>query len=568
MFTNKGYTVSQDNKYISMKQIVFSAIEVSKDSKVPVLFLSNPGAGKSTLVKLWADRNGYKVTSLIGSQHSSEEVLGYMINDGGKLRTATPDWYDEIIERDSGIADETTGQKVRYPTVLFIDEISTAPEIVQGAMLQLIFDRKCAGRHYLPDSTLIVSAANYQGNLPSNMTLLSPIVNRFMVVNLRFGSTDRLLDQFLVNDLGVVKDQGLTDNDVLFEKDSEMVNKLVGSKDDFLKMRRLVREMLKNKLGTLVDVYRNVDGNRLEKKNHIGACDNQELMGVYDSTSVNGGDVCNFISGRTVSYLAKVMDELVQYKTSSTVTRSSYVAFVKLLTDGLIGSAFCKITEAKVASRYKKDAAGIVVEIVSQVKDIVANGHKLATEAPKEGITGQAGSLDELLDKVDMAITEFERSDGGQKLIDVMNDIDRVFPYKSSPNNNYYGIGTQLMNDLDKFKALVIKLHRVLAVLMPGEEIRMTINQFLNRYRTLHINSGDNIEGLLNGITDSIAVTELKDGTRAVIRVREGNKLYLYDSLRNIPVRIAHSKIDVVFIVTRNGGAWVALDRAKAPYFR
>ena len=83
-----------------LRDLMLTGFELSRRSKVPMLYLGNPGMGKTTVVNLWARRNGYHVESLIGSAFDRSEILGYMVNDGGEwLRTKDPEWFHSIVSR-------------------------------------------------------------------------------------------------------------------------------------------------------------------------------------------------------------------------------------------------------------------------------------------------------------------------------------------------------------------------------------------------------------------------------------------------------------------------------------
>src|SRR5574344_2553425 len=124
------------------RDLMITAIEVSKASKVPMLFLANPGFGKTTVINEYAAKNGYHVESLIGSSFDRAEVLGYMVNRGGDcLEVLEPQWFHEIMEQ----------EKNKIPSILFIDEISTAPNDVQGSLYRLIFERTIGNGKKLPD---------------------------------------------------------------------------------------------------------------------------------------------------------------------------------------------------------------------------------------------------------------------------------------------------------------------------------------------------------------------------------------------------------------------------------
>ncbi len=159
---------------------IFCALKIAEKSGVPVLFLSNPGAGKSSTVNLFAKVRGYEVVLLRGNSTTAEEVTGYDVapkdvSYDHKMAAVPlrPSWFEEVIRN------HNEGKK----TLLFLDEITTANEFVQAALLHLIFERMVKTEK-IPDDTLIVSAGNYAQNLSNTMTLLPPVMNRFMLFNI------------------------------------------------------------------------------------------------------------------------------------------------------------------------------------------------------------------------------------------------------------------------------------------------------------------------------------------------------------------------------------------------
>lgn len=156
---------------------IFTALKVSEFSKVPVLIMSNPGIGKSTTVELFAEVRGYHLQLLRGNSTTESEVLGYDVADTSEGSKTTkhmrPSWYTNILEK----------KEAGIPTLLFLDEITTANDWVQSALLHLIFERM-VGDEKLPEDTLIVSAGNYSQNLSNNMNMLPPLMNRFMIFNI------------------------------------------------------------------------------------------------------------------------------------------------------------------------------------------------------------------------------------------------------------------------------------------------------------------------------------------------------------------------------------------------
>lgn len=168
----------------SIDMTIFMSIKVSEisakvlKSPIQTLLLSGPGMGKSTAVQLYAEINGYELVMLRGNSSDPETIQGFDVapTDTTKEHSTKhlrPTWFQTVLDN------EAAGKK----TLLFLDEISTANEYVQSALLQLILERKC-NAEYLPKDVLIVSAANYSNNLSNTMIMLPPLLNRFMIVNI------------------------------------------------------------------------------------------------------------------------------------------------------------------------------------------------------------------------------------------------------------------------------------------------------------------------------------------------------------------------------------------------
>jgi hypothetical protein len=256
-----------------IRDLIFTALSLTEYTKVPVLFLGSPGVAKTTGVRLWAETFGYKVTTLIGTQRVAEEILGYMVNDTTERRliTYTPDWFDEIAEN----------KKAGFKTLLFVDELSQAPDNVQGAMLQLIFDRRVGGRdNYLPDDTVVVAAANYKGNIPPQCSIQAPTLNRFAIINVNPVDGIGLIDEFLQTE------------------DARRANIPVFQRIEISDtISNTVRDELKSVLTQLVSTYV-----RQDEKTVVLDFNNTQFNEMFD----RDGPIYNFISGRTISYLYRM----------------------------------------------------------------------------------------------------------------------------------------------------------------------------------------------------------------------------------------------------------------------
>jgi hypothetical protein len=289
---------SRNPNYI--RDLVFISLALAEKTKIPVLFLGNPGIAKTSGVRLWSEINKYKVTTLIGTQRVAEEILGYMVNDTNerKLITYTPDWYDEIIEN----------QKAGFKTLLFVDELSQAPDNVQGAMLQLIFDRRVGGRaNYLPEDTLVVSAANYKGNIPPQCGIQAPTLNRFAIINIEPQDGIGLVNEFLQSE-----------EERIANIPSFTYCEITPTISDS------ITRNLKGAFTSLIGLYSKAD-----EQDTILDFKNQNFSEMFDRP----GHVYNFISGRTISYLRRMMEGMVHLG----IVRKEYKPVVTNIFLGLAG---------------------------------------------------------------------------------------------------------------------------------------------------------------------------------------------------------------------------------------
>jgi hypothetical protein len=73
--------------------------------------------------------------------------------------------------------------------VLFLDELAQAPPLVQAACLQLTLDRK-VGEYLLPEGWSVVAASNRQEDRAGAHRLISPLLNRFVHLDLEVSHDD------------------------------------------------------------------------------------------------------------------------------------------------------------------------------------------------------------------------------------------------------------------------------------------------------------------------------------------------------------------------------------------
>lgn len=155
------------------------ADELEKQGKnIPILLLSHPGYTKTTTVKMYKSAFDYNLVNFIPARYTSDDVVGFeSVTEESKKNSTTkrlkPSWLVEL---------ENLAKNGKR-NILFIDELSTTPPFIQGPLLDLIFN-KTLGEYSLPDNTIIIAGANYADDLDDSVTLLSPMLNRFMIVNI------------------------------------------------------------------------------------------------------------------------------------------------------------------------------------------------------------------------------------------------------------------------------------------------------------------------------------------------------------------------------------------------
>lgn len=165
------------NEIIAKSIIVSDSLD-KMGVHIPILLLSQPGYTKTTTVGMLAKVLDYNFFTLIPSQYSYDDILG--------LETTSPESLKEnstFRVMPSWLRNLNKLAKNNKRNLLFIDEITTCNSLIQGPLLNLVFS-KSLGEYSLPSNTLIVASGNYSIDLDDSFSLLSPMVNRFMLVNL------------------------------------------------------------------------------------------------------------------------------------------------------------------------------------------------------------------------------------------------------------------------------------------------------------------------------------------------------------------------------------------------
>lgn len=143
-----------------------TVIDACGMAKVPALLLSRPGKGKSSLIRGLAAAQTIPCEVVLGSQYEPAEIGGlpYLDPNGSGVQREAPAWAKRLVETGAGI--------------VFLDELTTVPESVQGPMLTVVLDR-VVGDLKLPDDVRVVAGANPPDVAAGGYDLAPPMANRF-----------------------------------------------------------------------------------------------------------------------------------------------------------------------------------------------------------------------------------------------------------------------------------------------------------------------------------------------------------------------------------------------------
>lgn len=144
------------------------SLALAVQARIPTIVWGAPGIGKTSAIYSIADGLGLHAECIIASLREPSDFAGLPIVAGQRVVLAPPAWAERIVARH-----EEGGA-----SILFFDEISTAPPATQAALLRVVLERQ-VGDLKLPDDTAIVAAANPAEMAAGGWDLSAPLANRF-----------------------------------------------------------------------------------------------------------------------------------------------------------------------------------------------------------------------------------------------------------------------------------------------------------------------------------------------------------------------------------------------------
>ena len=138
----------------------------------PVYLWGPPGSGKSSVVRRVAETLGLQLTDVRATLLDPVDLRGLPRLDGDRAGWCPPVFLPRAGEG-----------------LLFLDELAQAPPLVQAACLQLTLDRR-VGEYELPPGWGVVAASNRAEDRAGAHRLISPLLNRFVHLDLEVASDD------------------------------------------------------------------------------------------------------------------------------------------------------------------------------------------------------------------------------------------------------------------------------------------------------------------------------------------------------------------------------------------
>lgn len=145
------------------------ALGVAIAARVPVILWGAPGQGKTSVINDLARGTGCHLETILASIREPSDFAGLPVIIGDQACLVAPNWAKRIAD-----VSASGGQ-----SIVFFDEITTAPPSSQAALLRVSLDR-VVGDLYLGDRVSVVAAANPPEIAANGWDLAAPMANRFV----------------------------------------------------------------------------------------------------------------------------------------------------------------------------------------------------------------------------------------------------------------------------------------------------------------------------------------------------------------------------------------------------
>lgn len=138
----------------------------------PIYLWGSPGIGKSSVVKQAAESLELQLIDIRATLLDPVDLRGLPRVTRDRAEWCPPEFLPRHGEG-----------------VLFLDELAQAPPLVQAACLQLVLDRRI-GEYTLPEGWSVLAASNRAEDRAGTHRLISPLLNRFVHLDLEVSAED------------------------------------------------------------------------------------------------------------------------------------------------------------------------------------------------------------------------------------------------------------------------------------------------------------------------------------------------------------------------------------------
>lgn len=163
-------------------------LDLARRARLNTLIMGDPGLGKTAAITQLAKENGAALVTLILSIREPSDLGGLpmLVGEADKnqgVRLCAPQWVFFLKQA------AAQGK----PTILFIDELTTAAPSLQAAALRVV-NEKYVGEEKLPDNIWIVAAANDVSIAANGTELSPPLANRFYHTSVKYDNKEFCLN--------------------------------------------------------------------------------------------------------------------------------------------------------------------------------------------------------------------------------------------------------------------------------------------------------------------------------------------------------------------------------------
>jgi len=145
-------------------------LDATLRTQTPLLVWGPPGVGKTAEITAWSARRALPCWVVIASLRDPSDFGGLPIvgrsDDGTACVSFAPPRFATEAAAKGG--------------VIFLDELTTAPPAVQGALLRAVMDKAFGDLALDPRKVMIVAAANPPNLAAGGWDLAAPLANRFV----------------------------------------------------------------------------------------------------------------------------------------------------------------------------------------------------------------------------------------------------------------------------------------------------------------------------------------------------------------------------------------------------